>query len=128
MDKVINELGLYLSFAKLRHKIIAGNIANAETPYYRAFDLVFKNVFEKSNNIKLVDVEITNSRHIKPISLFRPAPKLVSTPVLTVGQDQNRVDLEYQMTQLAENTMNYQIASQLLAKKFEEMKIAIEGR
>ena len=128
MDKFINELGLYLSFAKLRHKIIAGNIANAETPYYRAFDLVFKNVFEKSNNIKLVDVEITNSRHIKPISLFRPAPKLVSTPVLTVGQDQNRVDLEYQMTQLAENTMNYQIASQLLAKKFEEMKIAIEGR
>ena len=128
MDKVINELGLYLSFAKLRHKIIAGNIANAETPYYRAFDLVFKNVFEKSNNIKWVDVEITNSRHIKPISLFRPAPKLVSTPVLTVGQDQNRVDLEYQMTQLAENTMNYQIASQLLAKKFEEMKIAIEGR
>jgi len=128
MDKVINELGLYLSFAKLRHKIIAGNIANAETPYYRAFDLVFKNVFEKSNNIKWVDVEITNSRHIKPISLFRPAPKLVSTPVLTVGQDQNRVDLEYQMTQLAENTMNYQMASQLLAKKFEEMKIAIEGR
>ncbi len=128
MDKVINELGLYLSFAKLRHKIIAGNIANAETPYYRAFDLVFKNVFEKSNNIKWVDVKITNSRHIKPISLFRPAPKLVSTPVLTVGQDQNRVDLEYQMTQLAENTMNYQIASQLLAKKFEEMKIAIEGR
>ena len=128
MDKVIDELGLYLSFAKLRHRIIAGNIANAETPYYRAFDLLFRKVFEKSNNIRWVDMKVTNNRHIKPTSLFRPAPKLVAAPVLTVGQDQNRVDLEYQMAQLAENTMNYQIASQLLAKRFEEIKLAIEGR
>jgi flagellar basal-body rod protein FlgB len=128
MDKIINELGLYLTFAKLRHRIIAGNIANAETPYYRAFDLVFRKVFEESASPKWVDMRITNSRHIRAVSLFRPAPELVSAPVLTVGQDQNRVDLEYQMAQLAENTMNYQIVSQLLAKRFEEIKVAIEGR
>jgi len=128
MDKVINELGLYLSLCKLRHEIIAGNIANAETPFYRAFDLVFKDMFDQNPNIKFVQMRITNKRHIKAISPFSPSPKLVPAPVFTVGKDQNRVDLEYQISQLAENTMNYEIATQLLAKKFEEIKLAIEGR
>ena len=128
MDRVIDEIGLYLSLCKLRHEIIAGNIANAETPYYKAFDLVFRDMFDRNPNVRFVQMRITNSRHIRAISPFVPSPKIVPAPVLTLGKDQNRVDLEYQISQLAENTMNYEIATQLLAKKFEEIKLAIEGR
>ena len=128
MDKVINELCTYLSLAKLRHRIIAGNIANAETPYYRAFDLVFKDMFDPSKDVKWVDMRTTDVRHIKAVSVFAPHPRLVAAPVLTIGQDQNRVDIEYQMAELAENTISYEIATQLLIKKFEQIKAAIEGR
>ena len=128
MDKVINELSTYLSLSKLRHRIIAGNIANAETPYYRAFDLVFKDMFDPSKNMRWINMRTTNPRHIKAVSVFAPRPRLVEAPVLTVGQDQNRVDLEYHMAQLAENTINYEVATQLLIKKFEQIKLAIEGR
>ena len=129
MDKMIDKLGLYLSLANLRHRILAGNIANAETPHYRSFDLVFKNMFRKPDRARAVNISITNKRHIRPSYFLRSGPKIVTTPPLTIGQDDNQVSLEYQMSQLAENTMEYEIAARLLAKKFEEIKFAIdEGR
>ena len=129
MDKMIDKLGLYLSLANLRHRILAGNIANAETPHYRSFDLVFKNIFRKPDQARVVNISITNKRHIRPSYFLKPNPKIISTPPLTIGQDGNQVSLEYQMSQLAENTMDYEIAARLLAKKFEEIKFAIdEGR
>jgi len=128
MDKIIKELELYLSLSTLRHKIIAGNIANVETPHYKPFDLIFKDIFKKSD-IRGVDLSITDKKHIKPISFSRPSPKFVIVPPLTISQDGNWVDIEYQMAQLAQNTMEYEIAAQLLAKKFEQIKLAIsEGR
>jgi len=129
VDRMIDKLGLYLSLATMRHRILAGNIANAETPNYRSFDLMFKNIFRKSNSIRTVNMKITDKRHIKPVYLLKPSPKIVITPPLTVGQDRNQVSLEYQMAQLAENTMEYEIVAKLLAKKFEKIKFAIaEGR
>ncbi len=129
MDNIINELAKYLSFTQMRHKILASNIANADTPHYKAFDLRFKDIFKKSNMVRRINMVLTNSRHIRPAYLMQETPKLIVTPPLTVSQDGNWVDLEYQMAQLAENTMEYEIATQLLAKKFEEIKFAIsEGR
>lgn len=129
MEKIIDELGLYLSLSMLRHKIIAGNIANAETPHYKPFDLIFKDIFRNSDTRSVVDLSITDKRHIKPVSFSSSSPRFVIVPPLTISQDGNWVDIEYQMAQLAQNTMEYEIAAQLLAKKFEQIKLAInEGR
>ncbi|RLB09253.1 MAG: flagellar basal body rod protein FlgB [Deltaproteobacteria bacterium] len=129
MDRMIDRMGLYLSLSNLRHKILAGNIANAETPRYRSFDLMFKDIFRRSHSIRRVDMRITDKRHIRPAYFSMQRPKIVATPPLTIGQDGNQVSLEYQMSQLAENTMEYEIVAKLLAKRFEEIKFAIsEGR
>lgn len=129
MDKMIDKLGLYLSLATLRHRILAGNIANAETPHYKSFDLVFKDIFRKPNSVREVNMWITNKRHLRPAYLLRPKAKITTTPPLIVGLDGNQVSMEYQMAQLAENTLEYEIAARLLAKKLEQIKFVIaEGR
>lgn len=127
MDRIIDKLALFLEFTNLRHKILAGNIANAETPNYKPFDLVFKKVFEEKKD--LIKLCTTHKKHIKGSPLLPGSPKLIITPPLTAGLDGNWVDIEYQMSQLAQNTIEYEIAARLIAKKFEEYRFAIsEGR
>jgi flagellar basal-body rod protein FlgB len=54
--------------------------------------------------------------------------KVIETPAPTPGRDNNGVELEAEMSRMAENQIMYNASIQILTKKFEGMKYAIKGQ
>lgn len=97
-----SDLEKRIDYRVRRQSLISSNIANINTPDYRAFDLVL--------NEKLKE------------------PKLVPTAT-PVKNDGNSVDLDLEMSKLTENQLMFSTLSLMLAKRFEQLQSVIsEGR
>lgn len=115
-DRTFQFIGKSLDLRTLNHKVISGNIANAETPDYHAKKLPFQNVLEKSLNAAVsVSLKRTHPQHL-PESLDED-PGVEST--------HEAVDIDAEMTRLAENNIMFQAGVQSLVKKFEALKFTI---
>ena len=100
--------------------IVAGNVANAETPNYQAKDIPFQRILEGSlhsdSSLQLINT------HPAHFPIFQEA----SAPVETSGDG---VNLDQEMANLAENNLMFQAGVQSLGKKLEALKMTIsEGR
>ena len=118
IDKSTTLLEKMLDVSSIKHKVIANNIANVNTPGYKKMDVSFADQLEKA-----LDEVSTN----KFDSL---QPKIVISKEDTSGtvrNDGNNVDMDKEVSALVKNTLTYSIYTQLLAKKFEGIKSAIEG-
>jgi flagellar basal-body rod protein FlgB len=98
-----------LDIAAFRHKVLASNIANADTPGYKAKDISFEKELQKAVTGVSIDYEITESQ-----------------PTLQ-NRDFNTVDLNIEMAKVAENTLIYNTATQLLSTNIRMMKDALKG-
>ena len=119
-----------LDLRSRRHQVLASNIANIDTPNFKAFDLVIEEEIAKTENsggdIKLVR---TQANHLAgsagasdEITLKRAEP-----PELSLRADGNTVDLDKTMGNLAENTLLFKAGAQIISKKFLALKEAIKG-
>ena len=118
LDKTFGLLENMLDVSSLRHKVVANNIANVNTPGYKKMVVNFEGELEKA---------IENSSQ-KNFNKFEPKV-LISEDVVdgTLRNDGNTVDMEKEVATLLKNTGFYKIYSQLLAKKFDLVKAAIDG-
>ncbi len=123
-----------MTFLEERHRIIANNIANAGTPYYKArraplaeFQKALSRAVEAHKKSPGSPLDIRPTRHIR---YGREGLRI--TPVTDGGEvlrhDENNVDLETEMTDLAENTLMHGVLSNLLRKQFLMLKGAISER
>lgn len=125
-------LGKTLDLRTKRQGLISANLANVETPGYKATDLSFdkelRSVLEKGNSAQL---KKTNPRHIPlkggAAGLAQVQGVVVEVSGQNLGPDGNGVELESEMGRMAENQIMYNASVQLLNKKFEMMKQAIKG-
>ena len=113
---------------------IAANVANAETPNYRAKTFSFEDQLKgalKSRDAGSMAAVPTNPHHIPLKGTDRKVEDvegtLDETSVSGLGRDGNGVDLEREMGRMAENQILYNASIQILAKKFEGLKYAIKG-
>lgn len=119
-DKTVQALATAINFRQMRQKLIASNIANAETPGYKAKRLDF----EKSLQTAL-DIEGTNSLNTSDDRHFKVGgggmaslePSIYVDPNDVVSDDGNNVDMESEMVKMDENKMMFDTAVQLLNKK-----------
>ena len=120
-----------LDFRMERHALIASNIANAETPRYQAADIEFEAALNSAMAFNGSALPIrTHPRHLSvggqelmPVS---PTPAQ-RKPRPGMGYDLNSVDLDTEMTQLVQNSLLYNATAQLLSRKFNTIRLAIEG-
>ncbi len=110
------------SFYFERSKIIQGNIANANTPFYKPVDLTFEEVLNKEVTLKTTDV-----RHINPTDNEFINIKPIENGYLR-GYDQNKVNLEEEMAKLAESSIMYKTLLETLKKEMAKIKLAISGK
>lgn len=123
------------SFAEQRHRMVAENIANIDTPGYRTKHLD-PGPFQKA----LADaLDRRDGDHTKPFELrasrqFRQRANgtLAVTPSLEPGDnvlfhDGTNARLEYDLTALAENGMAYEYATQMLKGRYDGLITAIRG-
>ncbi|MCX7733207.1 MAG: flagellar basal body rod protein FlgB [bacterium] len=119
-----NSLNVFLE----RNIIINSNIANVDTPGYKAKDLRFEEYLksivegEKYNRIKLAT---TSERHIQISPYPIPHPK-VYYETTSFGEDGNSVDIDNEMMKLSENALRYRISSEFISGKFNSIKNTIE--
>ena len=112
------------------HETIASNMANEETPGYKSRHLPFSETLDAVLYGKgpLVST-ITNPRHIGGSSDDDKIFQHTIKQDLGAGIDENTVNLEQEMTKMAENTILYMAVNQFLDGRFEGWKRAIdEGR
>jgi flagellar basal-body rod protein FlgB len=115
------EKALDLSFR--RNQAIGSNIANAETPGYRAADLSFGNELKKAFGQSAQPLKMTNSKHIDLST--NSGAHLVADLSGATKPDGNNVDLDIQMGQLAFNRGRYSQAASMVRKKFSMLANAI---
>ncbi len=128
-DRDITLLERSLDFRARRNNVLAGNIANIETPGYKAKDLVFERALgEALRSQEPSPLQMTNPRHLDgrtATPLSRVQPKLIQSANPVVSVDGNSVDLEREMAKLAENQIAYQSLAQMISHKFLQLRTVI---
>ncbi len=112
------------------HEVVASNVANEETPGYRAMHLPFRTALDAAiKGDGPMMPRTTHPRHVPLVFEENRAFLQVVAPVSGSGPDGNTVNLEQQMTLMAENSLLYMTVSQFLSGRFNGWRNAInEGR
>jgi flagellar basal-body rod protein FlgB len=132
-DRTVRLLQRSLDLRSARQRVIASNLANEETPGYRASELTFMDQLQSAHKGRLpIVMAATQSRHFgvhgSP-GVQAVTGKLSEVPAGDLPLDANSVNLELEMAKLSENAMQYNAAASILAKKFQGLLNAIrEGR
>ena len=108
--KTVNLLSTMLGFRADRHKLIAANIANIDTPDYRPAELTFKNSLAEEMKEGKLKLFRTDKRHLPP-TLGNASDSRVTHPT-------EKVELDTEMANLAENQLMYNLTVELLTRKF----------
>lgn len=123
----VERLGKYLDLASLRHRLVSGNIANSATPGYKSRDIDFQKEFNKQmNSGNQLSGKLTQPGHI-PLGRHtdRP-PKLQQKKV--IDGDLNSVDIDKEVTTMAQNEILFTIGAKLMKQKFDGLRKAITSR
>ena len=117
-----------LSLRMRRHKLLIGNLANINTPGYKAVDLQFeealKTAMGRGNSTPL---RRTNPRHLGSANGLdeRIEGTVVASPTPGGRGGGNTVDIEYQMSRLMQNQLLYSASTQMIRKMFRGLSDAI---
>jgi len=128
--KTISLLERSLDLRSLNQRVLASNIANMDTPNYKAVEL---EVAEEMNRTKEPQRTIALVRtHVNHIPLKTRAHhgvklKAAKAPDFSLRGDGNTVDVDRTMGKLAKNTLLYNTAAQLISDKFKGLKNAMKG-
>ncbi|MEW6184205.1 MAG: flagellar basal body rod protein FlgB [Thermodesulfobacteriota bacterium] len=123
MDKGIQRLEEMIRVSAFRHKVLASNIANVDTPGYKAKDVPFRD--EMKN--RAIEIAKTNPQHLRENRNPREAGGTVAVERSPWG-DGNNVALDVELANMTENALLYEAGIKLLSKKFLMYKNAIKGR
>ncbi len=126
-DSTTMALGTNLNMRLIKHNLTASNIANAETPGYHAKKIDFEDALARALDIDDIRSMSTSDPEHFSVGGKRSnvRPDIYDNPDGEVHNDGNTVDLEKEMSNLAENTIMYKAAMQLINKKMAALKYAI---
>ncbi|MBW2411221.1 MAG: flagellar basal body rod protein FlgB [Deltaproteobacteria bacterium] len=129
-SETISYLERSLNLRSKRHRVLSANIANIDTPNYKAFDLVLEDEFKRPpGSAGNIELKRTHSGHlpVEKKALDRVTLKRSEGPEFSLRGDGNTVDLDKTMGDMAENTLLFKTAAQIISKKFQGLKEVIKG-
>ena len=129
-DSTIKALAASLDFRQMRAELISSNIANAETPGYKAKRIDFEEALARALDIdKLQQLNTSDKRHfnVGGGGFRNLQPEIVEDANGVVSEDGNTVDRDREMSLMAENKILYDASVQLLNKKLGLMKYAVSS-
>jgi flagellar basal-body rod protein FlgB len=118
-----------VGFTEARHNVLAGNIANIDTPGYRAQDLSpvqfqsqLREALEtrrENTTVRSASSAMTKEEDSDPFAGLRESMKSL------VYHDESDNDLERQVTELTKNQMQYNLAVTIMTNQFRLLQSAI---
>ena len=128
---VLNALKTRMNWLQTRQRVLAENVANADTPGYEAKDLRQPRFAEmvRTASVQSVGLARTSTQHITGSAMTDPAAGFGTTSRASweTTPSGNGVVLEDEMMKVTSNQMDYQAVSSLYAKSIAMLKIAIGG-
>ena len=128
----IDVIGRGLGVAWQRDAVIRNNIANIETPNFKATSLEFETLLHRAlTQDGGFDVAVTHVGHrrFNEIDIDSVTPRLVQQRHLSMRLDGNNVDIESENVRMAQNTLFYNTLVEKLNGEINRLRTAIsEGR
>ena len=127
-DKTIQALTASLKFRQLRLELQASNIANAETPGYKAKKLDFEDALARALDVDgQLAMKASDSQHfnVGGGGFNNLQPEIYEDSNGIVSPDGNNVDRDQEMAEMAENKHMYDATVQLINKKLGLLKYAV---
>ncbi len=122
MDFGFQILERIIKTTSFRHKVLASNIANVDTPGYKAKDVIFKDVMANPS----IGLAVTDPNHIGGANNAKGSGETVVDEEADWG-DGNNVSLDMELAKMTENSLLYEAGAQLLSTKIKMYKNAIKG-
>jgi flagellar basal-body rod protein FlgB len=119
-DKTTKALEAALKFREMRQELISSNIANAETPGYKAKALDFESALARALDVDgqtPMNTSDENHYNVGGGGFDNLQPEIYEDPSGIVSDDGNTVDREKEMALMAENKVIYDALVQLVNKK-----------
>ncbi|MDF1793172.1 MAG: flagellar basal body rod protein FlgB [Thalassobaculaceae bacterium] len=110
-----------------RQTVLAQNIANADTPNYRAKDLKALSFERELREVQPVKLQATNGTHLQG-TIQKPdfrVEELRAREVYETNPNDNGVALEEQVMKVSDTQMKYQLASNIYHKNLKMLRTAI---
>lgn len=117
-----------LSLRSRRHELIVSNIANADTPNYKSFDIVIDQELQKTRpNSGKIRLATTNAGHLKRAGGGSDEVTIHKNESneLSLRGDGNTVDIDTEMVNMSENNLLYRASAQIMNKMFGALRTAI---
>jgi flagellar basal-body rod protein FlgB len=118
METNVSGLGVLaqmLDTAALRHRVLAQNVANVNTPGYRRLAVEFESDLAKA----LATPGPGGTAHVKPKIVIEDGPERV---------DGNTVDIDREMNAISKNALLYNAAATIIQSRVASLRAAISGR
>ena len=117
----------------LRHKAIAHNIANVNTPKFKRVDVEFKSQLKAAisrSSENSVHAPKTHLGHmpIDPPKLGGVVPRTYQQGDTSLRIDQNNVNIDVEMGTLAVNTMEYNVLVRMITDYYQKLGMVIRTR
>jgi flagellar basal-body rod protein FlgB len=125
-DPVIGALNTSLNLRLMNQNVISANVANADTPGYKAKTMEFESALRDALGVgNQLPIEGNDPKHIIHRSTDPVAPEIYDDPNGVESLDGNTVDRASEMAKMAENQILFDASTEMLKRKLGMLKYAI---
>lgn len=126
----LNLLERALDYASTRQEVLSNNISNANTPTYRRKDVSFADIMAMANGgtaARISQIDQTTRKMFSGGLSGKTGFDIVETGEGSMRVDGNNVDMDAEMSRLAQNQIYYEACSQLTGGQFLSLTNVIKG-
>lgn len=139
LDKLTQTLDFNATALLLRSertRVLAGNIANADTPHYKARDFDFRSALRQATATATAatgagaaaPLARTQQGHLTVAGGEGPQPALLYRTPAQTSLDANSVDLDAERAAFADNTVRYEASLRFINAQIRTLMTAINGQ
>ncbi|GAA5234032.1 flagellar basal body rod protein FlgB [Verticiella sediminum] len=135
VDRLDNAFRFYqqaIALRAQRQEVLSANIANADTPGYKARDFDFSSALREAvgtgsvPRLPEVRLSLTSAAHIPAAAQGSAGAQLLYRQPLQPSLDGNTVDMDAERVAFADNTLRYQSTATLVSSRIKSMLAAVQ--
>lgn len=128
LDATLNFHETALRVRGQRQELLAANIANADTPGYKARDINFADTFKQAlaGSAGGLQTDTTNPAHIPATASHQNG--VLYRAMIQGSVDGNTVDMDVERAQFADNALRYEASVNMISGQIKKLLSAIQGQ
>ena len=129
LDGVLNFHQTALNLRAYRQQLLAGNIANADTPNFKARDIDFSGALQSALSARSGNSGLarTSPRHLGSANENPGGAQVLYRTPHQPSMDGNTVDMDVERTQFADNAIHYEANLTFISSQIKTLLAAIQG-